>query len=107
MASFLVCRASRSHSVLRSCFSKSRSGALCSTVVAHGEGSSPYSVASISREGAAQGQKLDQKFTLDLDTINPHLKLVRYAVRGPVLDRAMEIEEELSQVSRKPTANNR
>lgn len=39
-----------------------------------------------------------QNFRLDIDTINPFLKEMQYAVRGPVLKRAMEIEEDLKQV---------
>lgn len=39
-----------------------------------------------------------KRFTLNLDTINPNLKRVQYAVRGPVLDRAMEIDADLLQV---------
>ena len=39
-----------------------------------------------------------KRFFLDLETINPNLKKVQYAVRGPVLDRAMEIDRDLAQV---------
>ena len=38
------------------------------------------------------------RFSLGLDTINPNLREVRYAVRGPVLDRAREIERDLEEV---------
>ena len=39
-----------------------------------------------------------KRFVLNLDTINPNLKGVQYAVRGPVLDRAMEIDRDLARV---------
>ena len=51
-------------------------------------------------ETASNADICKQKFQLDLDTINPHLRKVQYAVRGPVLDRAMEIERDLMQVKR-------
>jgi hypothetical protein len=49
-------------------------------------------------ETATVATTCKQKFHLDLDTINPNLRKVQYAVRGPVLDRAMEIERDLMQV---------
>lgn len=33
-----------------------------------------------------------------IDDINPHLKVMEYAVRGPLVIRAGEIEKELSKV---------
>ena len=39
------------------------------------------------------------RFVLNQETINPNLKEVQYAVRGPVLDRAMEIDRDLQQVT--------
>ena len=39
-----------------------------------------------------------RRFTIDLESVNPNLKQMEYAVRGPVLDRAMEIEKEILQV---------
>ena len=50
-------------------------------------------------ETASNADICKQRFQLDLDTINPHLRKVQYAVRGPVLDRAMEIERDLLQVN--------
>lgn len=35
---------------------------------------------------------------ITLDTLNPHIKLMEYAVRGPIVTRAAEIEKELSKV---------
>lgn len=36
--------------------------------------------------------------TLTLDNMNPHIKTMEYAVRGPMLIRAAQIERELEQV---------
>jgi alanine transaminase len=38
-----------------------------------------------------------ERFSLNLSTINPNLKEVQYAVRGPVLDRAMAIDRDLAR----------
>lgn len=35
---------------------------------------------------------------LTIDTMNPTVKKVEYAVRGPIVQRAVELEKELSQV---------
>lgn len=35
---------------------------------------------------------------LTIDTMNPAVKKVEYAVRGPIVQRAVELERELSQV---------
>lgn len=35
---------------------------------------------------------------LTLDSINPNVKTMEYAVRGPIVIRAVEIEKELEQV---------
>lgn len=35
---------------------------------------------------------------LTLDTLNPNVKRVEYAVRGPIVLRAMQIEKELKEV---------
>lgn len=35
---------------------------------------------------------------LTIDTMNPRVKKVEYAVRGPIVQRAVELEKELSQV---------
>ncbi len=36
---------------------------------------------------------------LTLDTMNPSIKRVEYAVRGPIVQRAVQIERELKMVS--------
>lgn len=35
---------------------------------------------------------------LTIDTMNPRVKKVEYAVRGPIVQRAVELERELSEV---------
>lgn len=35
---------------------------------------------------------------LTLDTMNPNVKRVEYAVRGPIVQRAAQIEKELKEV---------
>ncbi|KAG5268179.1 hypothetical protein AALO_G00209140 [Alosa alosa] len=36
---------------------------------------------------------------LTLDTMNPNVKRVEYAVRGPIVQRAVKIEKELKEVT--------
>lgn len=38
---------------------------------------------------------------LTLDTMNPNVKRVEYAVRGPIVQRAVQIEKELKEVKPK------
>ena len=40
---------------------------------------------------------------LSIDSMNPHVKNIEYAVRGPIVTRALEIEKELSLVSLLPS----
>lgn len=35
---------------------------------------------------------------LNMDTMNPNVKRVEYAVRGPIVQRAVQIEKELKEV---------
>ena len=39
---------------------------------------------------------------LTIDTMNPTVKKVEYAVRGPIVQRAVELERELSEVCTRP-----
>ena len=55
--------------------------------------------ASAGTMAAGQGDG-GKRFFLNQGSINPHLKKVEYAVRGPVLDRAMEIDRDLAKVCR-------
>lgn len=40
----------------------------------------------------------DQKKSLNMSDLNPNVKLMEYAVRGPLVIRAGQIEKELEQV---------
>jgi alanine transaminase len=40
----------------------------------------------------------DKQKVLTYDNINPNVKTMEYAVRGPIVIRAVEIEKELAQV---------
>ena len=40
-----------------------------------------------------------QSRVLNWDTMNPNVKKMEYAVRGPIVQRAIEIEEELKKVT--------
>lgn len=48
----------------------------------------------LSRTMASQAQP-----TLTLDNLNPNVKVMEYAVRGPLVIRAGEIEKELEKVN--------
>lgn len=41
---------------------------------------------------------------LTLDSMNPNVKRVEYAVRGPIVTRAVQLEKELKEVSLKEIA---
>ncbi|GBN94953.1 Alanine aminotransferase 2, partial [Araneus ventricosus] len=40
--------------------------------------------------------------TVTLDNMNPNFKKIEYAIRGPLVTRAAEIENELKQSAKKP-----
>lgn len=40
----------------------------------------------------------DSEKVITLDTLNPRIKVMEYAVRGPIVARAAEIEKELAKV---------
>ncbi|XP_069771244.1 alanine aminotransferase 2-like isoform X2 [Narcine bancroftii] len=48
------------------------------------------------------GQACGQQKVLTLDSMNPYAKKVEYAVRGPIVLRAMAIEKELQEGIKKP-----
>lgn len=70
--------------------------------------SSPLSSRTISSESETRRGLHREKMTengvtsrakvLTIDTMNPTVKKVEYAVRGPIVQRAVELERELSQV---------
>ncbi|XP_039609741.1 alanine aminotransferase 2-like isoform X1 [Polypterus senegalus] len=46
--------------------------------------------------------EMSQRKVLTIDTMNPNIKKVEYAVRGPIVLRAVEIEKELQEGVKKP-----
>lgn len=44
---------------------------------------------------------------LTLDTMNPNVRRVEYAVRGPIVQRAVQIEKELREVMDRHTLSPR
>lgn len=52
------------------------------------------------RTMASQGGR--QRHCLGIDTLNPNIKVLEYAVRGPLVTRAGEIEKELEKGVKKP-----
>lgn len=98
-----VVRASLSQSLLKNCL-RNNSGGLYATLGRHG--SRLESLIAFSTVPAAKERQIPaERFILDPHTINPNLKRVQYAVRGPVLDRAMQIERELAEVRGKACEN--
>lgn len=57
-------------------------------------------IASLNLSIEERGRKMSTKAkTLTLDNMNPNIKVMEYAVRGPLVTRAGEIEKELQKVS--------
>ena len=50
------------------------------------------------KEKMTENQGSSRAKVLTMDTMNPTVKKVEYAVRGPIVQRAVELEKELSQV---------
>ncbi|KAM4605118.1 alanine aminotransferase 2-like isoform 1-T1 [Polymixia lowei] len=65
---------------------------------------------SASRRGSPQekmsenGGAVPRTKVLTIDTMNPTVKKVEYAVRGPIVQRAVQIEQELREGAKKPFA---
>lgn len=57
----------------------------------------PTAVFQQPREQQQQSRKMASK-CVNLDNLNPCIKVMEYAVRGPLVIRATEIEKELEQV---------
>lgn len=53
------------------------------------------------KETQRRNMSTNPKPSISIDTINPNVKLMEYAVRGPLVIRAAEIERELKRVSTK------
>ncbi|KAM6458499.1 alanine aminotransferase 1 isoform 5-T5 [Liasis olivaceus] len=52
--------------------------------------------------GMAENGAAPQDKVLTLDSMNPHVRKVEYAVRGPIVARATQLQKELKQGARKP-----
>lgn len=50
-----------------------------------------------SKRGISTSRKMNEKL-LTLQTLNPNIKNVEYAVRGPIVQLASKLEKELEQV---------
>lgn len=65
----------------------------------------PLSSAVMASEAAQPSGNMQSKRgnkVLTMDTLNPYIKAMEYAVRGPIVTRAAEIEAELKQGVKKP-----
>ena len=54
----------------------------------------PATEATATRSSTAAGARV-----LTMDTLNPNVRAMEYAVRGPIVTRAAEIEKELQKVT--------
>lgn len=60
-------------------------------------GSKRYSTAEATVESRGNGEVRER--TLTMETLNPNVKAVEYAVRGPIVIKAVELERGLQDVS--------
>ncbi|KAL4648455.1 alanine aminotransferase 2-like isoform X1 [Arapaima gigas] len=56
----------------------------------------------VNRKMSENGLASRRGKVLTMETMNPHVKKVEYAVRGPIVQRAVEIEKELKEGAKKP-----
>ncbi|XP_071348252.1 alanine aminotransferase 2-like isoform X2 [Trachinotus anak] len=56
------------------------------------------------KEKMSENGVVSRAKVLTIDTMNPTVKKVEYAVRGPIVQRAVELERELSEGMKKPFA---
>ncbi|XP_012738050.2 alanine aminotransferase 2-like isoform X1 [Fundulus heteroclitus] len=54
------------------------------------------------KEKMSENGMMSRAKVLTIDTMNPTVKKVEYAVRGPIVQRAVELERELSEGMKKP-----
>ncbi|CAG5896573.1 unnamed protein product [Menidia menidia] len=54
------------------------------------------------KEKMSENGMMSRAKVLTIDTMNPTVKKVEYAVRGPIVQRAVELERELNQGMKKP-----
>ncbi|CAF93240.1 unnamed protein product, partial [Tetraodon nigroviridis] len=66
-----------------------------------GRGGKPFSTVGAAVEQRAPPARLREK-TLTMATLNPQVKAVEYAVRGPIVSKAGDIERELQQGVKQP-----
>lgn len=60
---------------------------------------SPFLRLSVESKNFSTSQKMpSSQKVLNLDNMNPNVRIMEYAVRGPLLIRATEIENELKEV---------
>ncbi|XP_077470494.1 alanine aminotransferase 2-like isoform X1 [Stigmatopora argus] len=102
--------------VIRLGFTRSRAQALAASGVGvatvRSLTSRPLSVRAVSglsatrcglpKESVAENGASPRGKVLTIDTMNPAVKMVEYAVRGPIVQRAVELEKELSEGRKKP-----
>ncbi|XP_033626127.1 alanine aminotransferase 1-like [Asterias rubens] len=62
----------------------------------------PFLVGANMMAGGINGSQPPRRKVLTLATMNPHIKVMEYAVRGPIVARATELEKELEQGAIKP-----
>lgn len=59
---------------------------------------SPFLRLAVKSRNFSISQRMSNQKVLNLDNMNPNVRIMEYAVRGPLLIRATEIENELKQV---------
>lgn len=62
-----------------------------------------YSTAEAPAASAALGKSKPREKTLSMENLNPQVKAVEYAVRGPIVIKAAQIERVIQQVRRAAT----
>ncbi|KAI5088795.1 alanine aminotransferase 2 [Silurus meridionalis] len=67
-----------------------------------GCGRERYITAGAAAASAALGKTKPREKTLSMENLNPHVKAVEYAVRGPIVIKAAEIEKVIQQGGKKP-----
>ncbi|XP_021189399.3 alanine aminotransferase 1 [Helicoverpa armigera] len=80
----------------------SRASRVLSGAAVRSELSEAVSVQSQPRHTTIRTMASTQNKTLTLETLNPNIKKLEYAVRGPLVARAGEIEKELEKGAQKP-----
>lgn len=58
----------------------------------------PWAFPTTRKSTITQFAMANSEKVITLDTLNPRIKVMEYAVRGPIVARAAEIEKELAKV---------